>query len=118
MVPFSCNDRRTHASTSLLVSPALWIGQCVARGRALTASGKSHSCETATTLSIKPSSAAISVPAGSNETMRVISKTSAYTFTLFRSQLCRDLRECQVNRATGRFLIVDQVAQRLCLATV
>jgi porin len=28
------------------------------------------------------------------------------------------LRECQVNRATGRFLIVVEVAQRLCLATV
>ena len=50
--------------------------------------------------------------------MRVISKTLAYIFTLFRSQLCRGLRECQVNRATGRFLIVDQAAQRLCLATV
>jgi hypothetical protein len=48
----------------------------VIRGRAFTPSGKSHSWETPTTWSIKPSAAAISVAAGKSETMRVTSQST------------------------------------------
>src|SRR5438067_5139106 len=56
---------------SLLVWPALCTGQFVTRGRALASLGKSHSCETPTTSSINPSAAAISVAAGTSETIRL-----------------------------------------------
>src|SRR5436190_11282455 len=71
MVPRSRRAPRTHSSTSLLVSPALCTGQCVTRGRLLASAGKSHSCETPTTSSIKPSTPAISVAAGRSETIRI-----------------------------------------------
>src|SRR5437588_12785620 len=54
---------------SLLVWPALCTGQFVTRGRVLASLGKSHSCETPTTSSINPSAAAISVAAGTSETI-------------------------------------------------
>src|SRR5436305_14631908 len=56
---------------SWLVWPALCTGQFVTRGRALASLGKSHSCETPTTSSISPSAAAISVAAGTIETIRL-----------------------------------------------
>src|SRR5437660_8546715 len=56
---------------SLLVWPALCTGQFVTRGRVLASLGKSHSCETPTTSSINPSAAAISVAAGTSETIRL-----------------------------------------------
>src|SRR5206468_12100567 len=71
MVPFSRNARRTHSSMFLLANPALWTGQFVTCGRVLASLGKSHSCETPTTSSINPSAAAISVAAGTSETIRL-----------------------------------------------
>src|SRR5437588_8679922 len=47
-----------------------YISQCVIRGRRLASSGKSHSCDTATSSSIKPKAPTISVAAGSMETVR------------------------------------------------
>src|SRR5437016_2674551 len=43
----------------------------VTRGRVLASFGKSHSCETPTTSSINPSAAAISVAAGTRDTIRL-----------------------------------------------
>src|SRR5438132_6198938 len=70
---------------SLLVWPALCTGQFVTRGRVLASLGKSHSCETPTTSSINPSAAAISVAAGTSETIRL---TNDYFSDSLSSVLC------------------------------
>src|SRR5438552_9387861 len=85
MVPFPRSARRTHSSTSRLVSPALSTGHRVTRGRLVASAGKSHSCETPTTSSINPSAAAISVAAGTSETIRL---TNDYFSDSLSSVLC------------------------------
>ena len=77
-MPLSSKARRTHSSTSRLVRPASCTGQHVTRGRSLASRGKSHSCETPTIRFISPSAAAISVAAGSSETMRFTHKHTRY----------------------------------------
>src|SRR5438034_10455518 len=99
MVPFWRNAPRTHSSTSRLVSPALCTGQCVTRGRSFASSGKSHSCETPTTWSIKPSAAAISVAAGKSETMRITS----YCMRFLGAKTENELEE-GLKKETGRVI--------------